>query len=217
LCRNRIDQLLRRASGAGRQLQLAVAWRRIKDLTTKLNSKANHAAPRTDRRQVVTKNRTTRTVAAATIALASTALSTAALASAWWPFDAQGPNIQKFGTREDLFDGAGTIVQSWTVNGLKPSSDVIPYSVQGRLWEANASDEAIRGSVTPVISDMNARAPHGQTYRVIFNVAVANGLNPATLEHGQKTSGKLYFDVTGEDPGSVVYNNLIQDLLIWVK
>jgi Domain of unknown function (DUF1942) len=155
--------------------------------------------------------------AATAIALTSTALITATSASAWWPFDAQGPNIQKFGTREDLVDGAGTIVQGWTVHNLQPSTDVIPYPVRGRLWEAFATDEAIRGSVTPIISDMNARAPGGETYRVIFNVPLAKGLNPSTLAQGQKTSGKLYFDVTGEDPDGVVYNNLVQDLMIWVK
>jgi uncharacterized protein DUF1942 len=167
----------------------------------------------------VTRNRKARTVvatAAATIALMSTAVITATSASAWWPFDAQGPSIQKFGTREDVVDGAGTIVQGWTVYNVKPSTDVIPYPVQGRLWEARATDETIRGSVTPVISDMNARGPHGQTYRVI-SVALANGLNPTTLAQGQKTSGKLYLDVTGEDPDEVMYNNLVQDLLIWVQ
>ena len=159
----------------------------------------------------------TAAAAAATMALTSAAVITATPASAWWPFDAQGPNIQKFGTRADLVDGGGTIVQGWTVYDLKPSTDAIPYQIQGRLWEARATDEAVRGSVTPIISDMNARGPHGQTYRAIFTVPLANGVNPGTLAQGQKTSGKLYFDVTGEDPDGVVYNNLVQDLLIWVK
>jgi hypothetical protein len=157
-----------------------------------------------------TKIKTVVATAATAIAFASTALTTATSASAWWPYDAQGPNIQKFGTREDLV--AGTIVQGWTVHNLKPSTDVIPYPVRGRLWEAYATDEAIRGNVTPIISNMNTRAPGGETYRAIFNVPLANGIN-----QGQKASGKLYFDVTGEDPDGVVYNNLVQDLLIWVR
>ena len=74
-----------------------------------------------------TKIKTVVATAATAIAFASTALITATSASAWWPFDTQGPNIQKFGTREDLVDGAGTIVQGWTVHNLKPSTDVIPY------------------------------------------------------------------------------------------
>jgi Domain of unknown function (DUF1942) len=105
-----------------------------------------------------TKIKTVAATAAPAVAFASTALTTATSASAWWPFDAQGPNIQKFGTREDLVDGAGTIVQGWTVHNLKPSTDAIPYPVRGRLWEASATDEAIRGNVTPIISNMNARS-----------------------------------------------------------
>ena len=37
-----------------------------------------------------------------------------------------------------------------------------------------------------------------------------------TLAEGQKSSGRIYFDVTGETPNSVVYNNGGEDLLIWV-
>ena len=168
----------------------------------------------------MTRKRSARTVmatAAATMAVTSSALITPPSAAAWWPFDAQGPSIVKFGTRADLVDGAGTIVQGWTAYDLKPSSDVIPCQVQGRLWEARATDEAVRGSITPIIADMNARGPHGQSYRAIFTVALADGLSPAILAQGQKTTGKLYFDVTGEDPDGVVYNNLVQDLLIWVR
>jgi len=144
-------------------------------------------------------------------AMVVVSIATAATASAWWPV------INKFGTQENLVDGAGTIVQGWTVNDLRPSTDVIGYPVRGRLWEASATDEAIRGTITPIISDMNARAPNGQTYRAIFNVPLAEGLNPATMAQGGRTSGKLYFDVTGEDPDGVVYNNGIQDLLIWIR
>ena len=135
-----------------------------------------------------TKIKTVAATAATAVAFASTALTTATSASAWWPFDAQGPNIQKFGTREDLVDGAGTIVQGWTVHNLKPSTDAIPYPVRGRLWEASATDEAIRGNVTPIISNMNARAPGGETYRAIFSVPLANGIN-----QGQKASGQALF------------------------
>ena len=114
-------------------------------------------------------------------------------------------------------DSNRTVVQGWTVTSLRPSSDAIPYPVQGRLWEASATDTAIKGSVTPVIPDMNARAVNGDSYRVIWNVAVEKGVNPSTLPEGASTSGKLYFDVTSTDPNSVVYNDGVQDLLIWVK
>lgn len=159
-----------------------------------------------------------RRVAAVTASvLAATALVSAPVASAWWPFDGQGPTVQKFGSQGTLVDAGGAVVQGWTVKDLRPSRDVIPYPVQGRLWEASATDTAIKGTVTPVIADMNARAANGDSYRVIWNVPLAQGVNPATMPEGASTSGKLYFDVTGADPNSVVYNNAVQDLLIWVK
>lgn len=71
------------------------------------------------------------------------------------------------------------------------------------------------GTVTPLISDFNARAANGQTYRVIDNVVVLNGISPAPLNQGQQASGTLYFDVTGAPPNGVVYNDGVQDVLIW--
>jgi hypothetical protein len=160
------------------------------------------------------KNRRVACVTAA--ALAATAAISAPTASAWWPFDGQGPTVEKFGSQGTLVDAGGAVVQGWTVTDLRPSSDVIPYPVQGRLWEASATDTAIKGSVTPIIPDMNARAANGDGYRVIWNVALEKGINPSTLAEGARTSGKLYFDVTATNPNSVVYNNNAQDLLIWV-
>ncbi|WZT99952.1 MPT63 family protein (plasmid) [Mycobacterium avium subsp. hominissuis] len=111
----------------------------------------------------------------------------------------------------------GDVVQAWTVTGLKPSADAIPYAVAGTLWEATASDVAVRGTVQPVVSNLNARARSGQTYRVLFGVATPQGVNPAALAQGQQTSGKVYFDVTGDVPDSVVYNAGGPDLAVWVQ
>jgi hypothetical protein len=125
----------------------------------------------------------------------------------------QGPTVQNFGSQGTLVDAGGAVVQGWTVNDLRPSRDVIPYPVQGRLWEASATDTAIKGSVTPVIADMNARAGNGDSYQVIWNVPLAQGVNPSTLSEGASTSGKLYFDVTGAEPGSVIItDDAVQDL-----
>jgi hypothetical protein len=111
----------------------------------------------------------------------------------------------------------GNVVQGWTIANLKVSTDQIPYPVAGTLWEATATDEAIEGSVTPVVSNLNARAKSGQTYRVLFGVATPQGVNPSTLAQGQKTTGKVYFDVVGDTPDSVVYNAGGNDLLAWVQ
>ena len=114
------------------------------------------------------------------------------------------------GSQAKLMDG--NVVQGWTITDLKTSTDPIPYPVAGTLWEATATDEAIQGSATPIVSNLNARAKSGQTYRVLFGVATPQGVNPATLAQGEKTTGKVYFDVTGDTPDSVVYNAGGQDL-----
>ena len=128
-----------------------------------------------------------------------------------------GPTVQTqtLGTQGKLVDGA--VIQGWTVTNLQPSSDAIPHQVNGTLWEATATDHAIQGSVTPIVSNLNARAADGQTYRALFGVASAQGVNPSTLAPGQETTGKVYFDVTGASPDSVVYNAGGQDLLVWTQ
>lgn len=50
----------------------------------------------------------------------------------------------------------GDVVQAWTVSDLKPSSDAIPYPVAGTLWEATATDHAVRGTVTPIVSNLRS-------------------------------------------------------------
>jgi hypothetical protein len=119
------------------------------------------------------------------------------------------------GSQAKLVDG--NVIQGWTITDLKASTDEIPYLVAGTLWEATATDEAIQGSATPIVSNLNARARSGQTYRVLFGVATPQGVNPATLAPGQKTTGKVYFDVTGDAPDAVVYSTGDQDLLAWVQ
>jgi hypothetical protein len=117
------------------------------------------------------------------------------------------------GQQARLSDGG--VVQGWTITGLKPSSDVIPYSAHGTLWEATATSEAIQGSVQPFVSNLNARAGDGDNYRVLFGVATPQGINPAGLAQGEKATGKVYFDVTDANPDRVVYNDGGQDLLVW--
>lgn len=148
-------------------------------------------------------------VAAATAAAATAvALGGAATASA-------DTEVQWLGQPGELVNG--TVVQHWTVSHLKPSTDTIPYQPVGTLWEATASDEAVAGNVTPIISNLNARAKNGDTYRVLFGVATTQGVNPAPLAQGHKTSGKIYFDVTGEAPDSVFYSTGDAEELLWLQ
>lgn len=146
--------------------------------------------------------------AGAVVASAVIALSGAPLGSA--------ATVQPFGARETLGDPAGMMVTAYTVTGLAPSSDAIPYRVMGRLYEAKLTVQAERGSTTPVIPPFLARAANGQSYRVLAGVPTALGITPRTLMQGQSNSGKLYFDVTGEVPNSVAYNDGVQDLMLWV-
>ncbi|WP_197375870.1 MPT63 family protein [Mycolicibacterium baixiangningiae] len=153
------------------------------------------------------------TVLAATVATAGAVIA-APIAGAETGVPA-GPAVHEIGQQADLVNGA--VVQGWTVTDLKTSTDTIPYAVRGTLWEATATDEAVQGAAIPIVSNFNARAKNGETYRALWQVATPQGVNPATLGQGQETTGKLYFDVTGAQPDSVVYNDGGQDLLLWVQ
>lgn len=132
------------------------------------------------------------------IANARTALAAAAIAAAGIlasaPValgDASAVTTATLGSQAKLDNG--NVIQGWTVTDLKPSTDAIPYDVRGTLWEITATDEAIQGSVTPIVSNFNLRGAGGENYRALFQVATPQGVNPATIPQGQKTSGKIYF------------------------
>jgi Domain of unknown function (DUF1942) len=126
------------------------------------------------------------------------------------------PTIQGFGTSEQLVDGP--LVTAYTVGSLQPASVTIPgYTPKGQLYQANITAQSTGGTVTPVVSDFNARAASGQSYRVIDTVPVPNGLNPAPITQGNQVSGSVYFDVTGAQHNEVVYNDGVQDVLMWTS
>jgi len=129
--------------------------------------------------------------------------------------DPTGPVVHDLGERAELVNGS--VVQGWTVSDLKESADVIPYQVQGTLWEATATDEALNDNAIPIVSNLNARASSGETYRALFQVATPQSVRPAVLSQGEKTSGKVYFDVTGDVPDGVTYNDGQSDLLVWTR
>lgn len=126
------------------------------------------------------------------------------------------PTTQKLGTSEQLVDGS--LVTVYTVSHLQPFNATIPgYTPQGHLYQADITARANSGTVTPLVSDFNARAAGGQQYRVIDTVPVPNGLSPAPITQGNQANGKLYFDVTGATPNQVVYNDGVQDVLLWTS
>jgi hypothetical protein len=110
------------------------------------------------------------------------------------------------------------MVTDYTVGSLQPSSAMIPgFTPKGQLYQADITARSDGGIVTPVVSDFNARAANGQSYRVVDLVPVSNGLNPAPIIQGGQSSGTVYFDVTGQPPNGVVYNDGLQDVLMWTS
>src|ERR1700754_4420648 len=103
--------------------------------------------------------------------------------------------IKEFGQPEALKDVYGNAMITYTEQGLRPSSDAIPHN--GRLYESMVTND---GGV-PLAALFNARAQSGQNYRII----------------GGGIPGKIYFDVVGDTPNSVVYNDGVQDLMAWVS
>jgi Domain of unknown function (DUF1942) len=106
---------------------------------------------------------------------------------------------------EQLFDGPMAPLATYTVSNLQPSNVVIPgYTPHGQLWQADLTARSDSGTVTPLISDFNARAANGQTYRVIDKKPTPNGISPAPITQGNQSSGTIYFDATGAPPNGVV-------------
>ena len=146
----------------------------------------------------------------AVVTLATIGIASAPIASA------SSPIVGKLGSELTMTDTVGQVVLSWKVSNLKPSTDVTPgYSVAGKVWEATATVRAIRGSVTPAISQFNAVAPNQAAYRVLWQVASPTNISGATIPQGAQSTGKIHFDVTGPPPSTVTMNNGMEDLMIW--
>jgi hypothetical protein len=122
-------------------------------------------------------------------------------------------NIKEFGVEETLKNVNGPLI-GYTVTGLMPSADPVPYPVAGRLWEATVRANAIVGTVMPSPNLFNARAEDGANYRSLANVASLSG---GPIGQGGSTTGKVYFDVIGSIPNSVVFNNGFEDILGWIQ
>src|ERR1700753_3826802 len=126
------------------------------------------------------------------------------------------PNIQRFGTSQQLVEGP--LITDYTVSNLQPSNVAIPgYTPKGTLYQADLTARSDGGLVTPMVNDFIARGPNGQNYRVIDKVQAPGSLNPAPIPQGSESTGTLYFDVTGAPPNGVVYNDGMQDILIWTS
>jgi len=149
-------------------------------------------------------------------AVAAAAVVAVATATAVPAASAPYPIVGKLGNALTMTDSVGQVMLSWTVAGLKPCADVMPgYQVAGTLWEATATVKAIRGSVTPAVSQFNAVAPNQAAYRVLWQVASPVNISGATIPQGGSSTGRIHFDVTGPAPTTVTMNNGMEDLMIW--
>jgi hypothetical protein len=156
--------------------------------------------------------KTPRIIVTAVIAviMATIGIASSPVASAAYPI------VGRLGSELTMTDSVGQVVMSWRVSDLRRSSDVMPgYRVAGQLWEATATVRAIRGTVTPAISQFNAVAPYQAAYRVLWEVASPVNISGASIPQGTQSTGKIHFDVTGPAPTTVTMNNGMQDLMIW--
>src|SRR6516225_9643946 len=104
--------------------------------------------------------------AVAIVGMAAIAFASAPIATSAYPVNG------KLGSELTMTDSVGQVELTWTVSDLKSSADTVPgYPVAGQLWEATATVKAIRGTVTPAISQFNARTANGVDYRVLWQVA----------------------------------------------
>jgi hypothetical protein len=106
-------------------------------------------------------------------------------------------NIQVLGVQETVKDINGPLT-GYTVTGLMPSSDPVPFPVAGRLYEATVKTDALVGTVVPAPALFNARAENGDNYRSLANVASLGG----PVGQGGSSTGKVYFDVVGPNQAS---------------
>jgi hypothetical protein len=147
---------------------------------------------------------------AAVAGMATIAVISAPIAAPAYPVNG------KLGSELTMTDSIGQVALGWKVSDLKSSTDTIAgYPVAGQLWEATATVNAMRGPVTPAISQFNARTDNGINYRVLWQAATPNTISGATIPQGQQATGKIYFDVTGPSPTIVAMNNGMEDLLVW--
>jgi Domain of unknown function (DUF1942) len=118
------------------------------------------------------------------------------------PAAAEG-NSQVVGIEQTVGDPNDTEI-AYTVSKIFPSADPVAYPVAGQLYEATVMARALQGTVVPSVPSFSAHAGSGATYPALASVS---GLSGAPLWDGATTEGKIYFDVVGDVPDSVVFSD----------
>ena len=119
-------------------------------------------------------------------------------------------DYQVVGIEQSVGDPNGGEI-AYTVTNILPSADPIGYPIAGQLYEASVMARATQGTAVPMALAFSARTKNGASYPALAN---APGLSGAPLADGATTDGKIYFDVVGDVPTSVVYTNGPQ-VLTW--
>jgi Domain of unknown function (DUF1942) len=88
----------------------------------------------------------------------------------------------------------------------------VAHIARARRLGAESSCSDVAAWIKPIIEAF-CRNRH----RALFQVPTQQGVIPSSLVEGEKTSGKVYFDVTGDATDSVVYNAGGDDLLVWTQ
>ena len=131
-------------------------------------------------------------VGAVAAAVITFGIGSATAPSAW-----AADNIKIYGEEESLNGPNSQPYIGYTVYRLKPSNDPVPHN--GQLYSAKLK---VDGDAMPMIGRFGARAESGAFYPAIG---------------GASNASKLYFDVVGPVPNSVVWNDGVRDILAWIQ
>lgn len=121
-------------------------------------------------------------------------------------------NIKIFGEQMRINYRPAVPMIGYIVTNFMPSS--APVGHNGTLYEATLTVQAFGDEVNPKIERFLTRAENGIGNPVIVNAP--GGIGVGQIPPGGSTTGKLFFDVFGEAPNSVVYNDGTRDILAWV-
>ena len=132
----------------------------------------------------------------------------AATAAPAWATD----NIKPMGDQIRIKDYMGNNLIGYTVTDFGPSSADVAHD--GQLYSATLTVQAYGAPANPAIVMFNARAESGEGYRAILEGPDA--ITAASVPANSTSSGKLYFDVTGDTPNSVVVNDGMRDIFAWI-
>ncbi|MCV7179118.1 MPT63 family protein [Mycolicibacterium sphagni] len=108
-------------------------------------------------------------------------------------------SLRVFGEQETLNGPDGLPYIGYAVGKLVPSNAAVPHS--GKLYSAKLTIDGFGGGYPPFIERFGARAESGDFYPSIW---------------GASNAGRLYFDVVGDIPNSVVFTDGTRDILAWV-